>query len=333
MKKQTKLNRFFDLFNPNRDSRFDAVEEDTTPTLKRYFKLLKRKFWRLISVNLMMLPMVLPIVLAIFFYLNGDTTPIENDVLFSQLYGANLISSTPATTVMLDLFGAQLNIPIYTNTTTYVLMGIAIGFLIITFGWQNVGITYLLRSLVRGDPVFIFSDYFYAIERNFKQGFLMGILDLLILFLLGFDYLFFSSQASTFFVDFGFFAVLLLAMLYFFMRLYIYLMLITFDLPIRKILKNALIFSVLGIKRSIMAVLGLILIVALEVVLFALFNLTALGIAIPLITALLYFMGVTAFTCAYAAYPTIERYMVVPSEAAEDLECDEDAAEAGDEQA
>ena len=30
----------------------------------------------------------------------------------------------------------------------------------------------ILRGLVRGDPVFPFSDYVYAVKRNWKQGFL-----------------------------------------------------------------------------------------------------------------------------------------------------------------
>lgn len=290
----------------------DAPVEDTTPGVKRYFKLLGRKFWRLVSVNLLMLPMILPVLLVIYFYLSSDTTPIENNVLFSQIYGANLIDSTPASTMLLDIFGAQLNIPIYANTATTVMIIIAAVFLVLTFGWQNVGAAYILRNMVRGEAVFLFSDYFYAIKRNLKQGFFMGVIDLVVIFLLGFDYLYFSSLPSSFFVDCAYFAILLIAVLYFLMRLYIYLLLITFELSIRKVLKNALIFAVLGIKRNVMAILGLILLIAVQILLFFLFQMTPLGIALPLIVMLLYFLGVASFTCTYAAYPVIERYMIDP---------------------
>ncbi len=301
------------LFNfLNRDRVKDAEVEDTTPTLARYFKLLGRKFWRLISVNLIMLPMILPVLLVVYFYISSDTTPIENNPLFAQIYGANVIEQTPASTMLLDIFGAQLHVPVFENTATTVMIIIAAVFLIITFGWQNVGATYILRGLVRGEPVFLFSDYFYAIKRNLKQGFFMGVIDLLVIFLLSFDYLYFGSQPSSFFNDFFYFAILLLAVLYFLMRLYIYLMLVTFDLSIRKILKNALIFAVLGIKRNVMAILGLILITVVQVLLFMLFQMTPLGIALPLIVMLLYYLGVTAFTCCYAAFPIIERYMIEP---------------------
>ena len=62
LKNEKKAGLIYRLFNAQRNDIPDAPEEDTTPTVKRYFKLLKRRFWKLISLNLMMLPMILPIV-------------------------------------------------------------------------------------------------------------------------------------------------------------------------------------------------------------------------------------------------------------------------------
>ncbi len=314
--------RFFDF---NRDNCPDAPEEDTTPTLKRYFKLLGRRFWKLISLNIMMIPMILPLLLAVYFYMGMDKTPVQNNVLFSQLYGANLIEASTESTFLLDLFGAQLNIPIYTATSTYVIIGILIAFLVITFGWQNVGVTYILRSMVRGEPVFLFSDYFYAVKRNLKQGFFMGLIDAAAMFLLVFDFMYFSSLPSSFWIDVCYFAIAALVILYFFMRFYVYLMLVTFDMSFRKIFKNALIFAVLGFKRNIMAALGMLILTAIQVVLFALFAMTPLGIAIPLLLPFLYYLAVNAFTAAYAAYPIIDRYMIEPYRTNEDTEETEEA--------
>lgn len=320
-KKQNPLLRFFDF---NRGDRPDAIEEDTTPTLKRYFKLLGRRFWKLISLNIMMLPMILPLLIAAYLYLGIDRTPIQNQPIFSQLYGANLIESSPSSTFLLDLFGAQKQIPVYTGTGTYIAIGIVIAILVITFGWQNAGATYILRSMVRGEPVFLISDYFYAVKRNLKQGLLMGIFDCAAIFLLIFDFTYFSGMASSFWTDVCYFAVIAIGILYFFMRFYVYLMMITFELPIRKILKNALIFTVLGIKRNLMGLLGIVLITAVQVLLFAVFAMTPLSIAIPLMLMLLYFMAVNAFTAAYAAYPIIDRYMIEPYR---DLDRDDEVEE------
>ncbi len=308
-----KKNRFFEFFNMNRDSLYDAVEEDTTPTLKRYFKLLGRRFWKLVTLNLMMLPLILPILIGIYLYITIAQTPTANDPIFPQLYALGVLDPTPSSTYLLDLFGMQLNIPVYGGSLgSYIGMGICVLFLAVTFGWQNIGATYVLRGMVRGEPTFMWSDYFYAVKRNLKPAFFMGLLDFIILAVLGFDFIYFWNNTGEYVFDLGFFGTIAIAILYFFMRFYIYLLLVTFDLSIRKILKNALIFTTLGIKRNLMALLGIVLITVIQIFLFFLFGMTPLGIAIPLILPFLYYMAVTAFTSAYAAYPIIDRYMIAP---------------------
>ena len=166
---------------------------------------------------------------------------------------------------------------------------------------------------MRGDPVFPLSDYVYAVKRNWKQGFFLGLIDAAILFFLGFDFMFFYNQTGSFKMDVMYFAIFAMMILYFFMRFYLYLLQITFNLSIRKIFKNALIFSVLGFKRNIMGALGILILTAVAVAFLALFAALLGGnIAIPLILPFLYYLSFTAFMSAYAAYPIIDRYMIAP---------------------
>jgi len=305
-----KKSKLFGFFDYNRDNKPDAVEEDTTPTLKRYFKVLGRRFWKLITLNLMMLPLIIPALICLFLYVSMRQTPVAGEVLFPQLLGANAVGATPTTTLLFDLFGAQQNIPVFT-TWTYIGMGISIAFLVITFGWQNVGAAYIVRNMVRGEPVFIWSDYFYAIKRNLKQGFFLGLIDAVVIFTLGFDIAYFWGRGGTFTLDFGFYVTIALIIIYFLMRFYIYLLLVTFDLSIYKILKNALIFSMLGFKRNIMGVLGIALITGLHIALLLLLIATPLS-GLPIILPFLWYMAAVTFTAAYAAYPVIDRYMIAP---------------------
>ena len=309
MANETK-NKLFGFFDYNRDNRPDAVEEDTTPTIKRYFKLLGRRFWKLVTLNLMMLPLIIPALVCFYLYVSMRQTPVAGEVLFPQLLGANAVSATPTSTLLFDLFGAQQNIPVFT-TWTYIGMGICIAFLVITFGWQNIGAAYIVRNMVRGEAVFVWSDYFYAIKRNLKQGFFLGLIDAVILFTLGFDISYFWGRGGTFTLDVGFYLTIALIVLYFLMRFYIYLLIVTFDLSIYKILKNALIFSLLGFKRNIMGVLGIALITALHVMLLLLLISTPLS-GLPIILPFLWYMAAVTFTSAYAAYPVIDRYMIAP---------------------
>ena len=88
-------------------------------------------------------------------------------------------------------------------------------------------------------------------------------------------------------------------------------MLVTFDLSIYKILKNALIFSMLGFKRNFMGVLGIALITGIHILLIPLLITTPLS-GIPIILPFIWYIALVTFTSAYAAYPVIDKYMIAP---------------------
>ena len=109
------------------------------------------------------------------------------------------------------------------------------------------------------------------------------------------------------------------------MRYYLYLQMVTFDLTIRKLLKNSLIFAILGLKRNLMAFLGTLFFVVLNVLF--LFGLGGyflfLGIALPLmfIFAHVKFMG------TYAAYYKVKEIMIDPLQADQSEEPEDDTPE------
>jgi uncharacterized membrane protein YesL len=107
-----------------------------------------------------------------------------------------------------------------------------------------------------------------------------------------------------------YFAIFALAIIYFMMRFYIYHLLITFDMKNFKIIKNAFIFSILGIKRNVLALLGIILFVGLHFALILLLMSTPFGFVV--ILPLVYLVAVTAFMAGYASYPIIDRYLIEP---------------------
>ena len=295
------------LWNREREEILEA--EDTTPTLKYFFKLFGRRFPRLLTLNLMMVVQILPLLAALLVYMWSDTTPTQSSNLFAPLYGVSLITESPSVSVWLSTLNSQIFVPIQTlpNIIAYVIL-----FLItaLTWGFQQVGATYNLRSMVRHEPVYLWSDYMYAIKRNWKQALVVGIIDCTILFLLVFDYLYFYMITGSFAIDFMFFIIFALIILYGIMRFYIYLLLITFDLKTLKIFKNALIFSVLGIKRNIMALLGIVLMVVLNLLLIV--GGLSIGLAAPVILPFFYLLGFSGFMSTYAAYPVIKKYMIDP---------------------
>lgn len=294
----------------NRNGKGVAPGEDTTPNLKYFFKLTFRKFSNLLTLNLMMFAMVLPIALAVYIFFNGPQMPTMSSPAFSALMGAQLTNAGGAellTKLMSSM--PQVNFITYDSYASwlpYVLLGI----LAITWGWQNTAITYILRGLVRGDGVFMFSDYFYAIKKNFKQGLVLGLIDAGVIIVLIIDFLYTWSARSNYWSYLMFFAVTALIIVYLFMRMYLYLMMVTFNITLYKMLKNALIFTALGIKRNLMAGIGILLCLALWGALAFIglqFNLGFL-IFIPA----LFFFAFMSFISVYCAYPVIKKHMIDP---------------------
>ena len=103
--------------------------------------------------------------------------------------------------------------------------------------------------------------------------------------------------------------ILALILIYGIMRFYTYLMMVTFNMKLGKIFKNALIFTVLGIKRNIMAGLGILSLTAIFIALIVFF-----GRLIPalFIIPFLCLLGFCGFMYTYAAYPVLQKYMIDP---------------------
>lgn len=305
MEENKKIRSFWDKERP------DAEIEDTTPTFKYFFKLLWRKAAALLRLNLMMVVRFIPLFVVVLVYFLGSTTPTVEHAAYAPLLGTYIAGGSAGASTLLGIFGEQLNIPSMT-TGRIVVICVMVAITVLTWGWQTVGATYNLRSLVRGDSVFLWSDYFYAIRRNLRQAFLFGILDIGLIFILVFDLVFFYPLSASFGYGIMYGLVFSLILIYLTMRFYIYPMMITFDLSIYKLLKNALILSLLGFKRNLLAVLGIALILVLNVV--AILAGLSVGFSVPIILPFFYLAALLGFISMYAAYPIIKRYMIDPYE-------------------
>ena len=293
-----------------RDGKGVEKGEDTTPNLGFFFKLWGRKFWKLISLNLMMLVQILPLMGCIFLYLGGPKVSTQYDPLYTVLLGAQTaLPTSEGMTLFNSAAGLLHQTPIF-NSWAHWVMGALILFHLVTYGWQKVGTTYIMRNLVRGDGVFLFSDYFYAIRRNLKQGLVMGLLDTVDIFALVFDFLYFWNSPATGMNNFMYIMIFALILIYGIMRFYTYLMLVTFNMKLGKILKNALIFTVLGIKRNILALLGILMLVAISVALIVF--LVPMKLAFVILLPFLCLLAFCGFMYTYAAYPILQRYMIDP---------------------
>lgn len=297
----------------NRDGKGVEPGEDRTPNLKFFFKQLWRKFPQILSLNLIMLFQVLPIVISVIMFFTSPMTPSQTNIEFAALHGISSFSSDAAANIATSLSAFQQKGLLAYNTYVYWIIVPLMLFLFVTFGWQNVGATYIMRGLVRGDPVFVWSDFFYGIKKNLKQGFIVGIIDFFAIGLLALDITMYINSPVTTMNNIMYSLSVALIIVYIMFRFYLYLQIITFNISIFKAMKNSLKFIVIGLKRNLLALLGIILITAIAVLMIVF--LLPIGLGVVLILPFLYYLGLYQYISTYAAYPVIKKYMIDPAPA------------------
>jgi len=271
-----------------------------------FFIMLKRKFWNLSSLNLLYVACNFPV----FFWLFTMTNQLHEQIyvvanpMFASYRGFELAGADGGVLSMIYPFVSSFRADYLNTPAVYVFLAISALF-IITFGLSNTGAAYIIRGYTRGDPIFLISDFFGCIKRNLGQALIIGVIDIAFAVLLIWDFTFWMSQPG--FINGVFmYVALFMCVLYFIMRFYVYTIMITFKLSVFKILKDAILLSILGIKRNFLAVLGILVLSFISFEFFAL--LPSIGIVLPLIITL----SVGMFISGYASYPVIKKYMIDP---------------------
>lgn len=139
--------------------------------------------------------------------------------------------------------------------------------LFIPCGLGQAGMTNVARNLARDKHSFGLSDFFSTIKKNWKQALPAGIINAVVTLLLGYAIYFYCTGNDVWsIVGFGFCVALFVV--FSFMKYHIWLLLITFKLPLKTIYKNSFLFVFVNIKNNIIIGLVNILLIAVVVALF-----------------------------------------------------------------
>lgn len=302
-------NKIFGIFNFTKEGKGIKKEdyvEDTPFTFFTFFKTFGRNFWGFTCLNFMYLLVNFPLFFGIF-ALSGNlniTSSAPTNLFYPQVFGMLNAKSSPFVQMHFGHIFGETSVSVPT-TATLVFFGITL-LAIFTFGIANCGMANILRSYTRHDPVFLTTDFFETVASNWKQALPLGIIDVGACAVILYVFNFWKSYASSFINDIMFYLSIFVLIVYFFMRFYMYVIMITFDLSIFKILKNSFIFALIGIKRNFVALLGIAFALLLNYYIFIVFM--PLGVILPFIITI----SLCSFIAVYCTYPNIKRIMIDP---------------------
>ena len=310
--KNDKKTKGFKLLDIARDGKgISKNAADPGYGLKGFFISYKDGFNKILYANIFMVLGNFPILflIAAFSGFSQLDAYIPMRDLFQNLSGFFATEPhSPFSMVLYAVEGMQSQVLVPT-TWTYVMYGVG-ALTCLIFGCVNVGTAYILRNLAMHEPVFAWSDFWYAVKRNWRQALPFGIIDILIHAVLAFNIYSMLASHTGFFTDLFFWSNIVILLVYFVMRYYIYIQMVTFKLSIMKILKNSFIFVLVGLKRNVVAFIGIVLCIFLEIALVFGLGGALLPLAVAAPIAVLF--STMSYMKVYAAYYKIKTVMIDP---------------------
>lgn len=267
----------------------------------QFFELYFRKFWRFISTNLCYFLVTLPMLILVFYLING----IFAERLEALGEGNILLAGVGFIASFFSFVPSFLNVPLLILSA-------------ILYGPVTMGLTYMYRNFAREEHAWA-SDLWSRAWANARQGLVFGILDLLLtyLFIRG---IFGNLAAEGRNISYALSTILsvicgIALVIWLFMRHYTYLMAVTINLNVFQILKNAWLFVVLGFWRNLIS--GVVTLACIVIS----FLLAPL---ITVITLPLFFYSFTWFCTVFTCYPIVKKYLILPALEAEQAKAEEE---------
>ncbi len=277
--------------NYNKPGKGVNKRDPNQPRITTFFEILPRKLWDLCKVNMLYMIAALP-----FF-------------LFTMII-TGVISSRISDSLFVSLGDPSLE-------PTFALIDIALRVILSLFfsifyglGPATAGATYIIRNYGREEHCWLVSDFFERFRTNFKQSFCIWAIDLAALYLL--------TIAIEFYVNSGIyilaFILVLVAFVYTLMHLYIYQILITFDLPLKHVFKNSLIFAMANAPKNFLLLLITIMIHIVIPIAAVFITQNLIVILIIILLELILLPTLTSFTTNFFIYSDIEKYINIAQE-------------------
>jgi len=250
--------------------------------LQVFGDVLPRKLWDLFKLNILYLLVTIPFFIVTMIVVGVISSPII-DGLATQVGNVSL--------VYLDLFLRII---------------IAFGFTIILGqGPITAGYTYIIREHSREHPCWLISDFFERVKSNFKQGILLWIIDLVVLYLFTVAIRFYGQSGMIILQ----YIIILVATLYAMMHIYVYQMMVTFDLPLKSILRNSFLLVIAKAPASLLILLLNIVIYAVIPVVVLLKAKSFIVILILLLVEVLVLPPITSFAINFYIDPILDKYI------------------------
>ncbi len=172
------------------------------------------------------------------------------------------------------------------------------------------GLTIVTRNYVREEHAFVLSDFIDALKHNWVAFLLNGVIIYAAYIILSVSITYYTAQINSNSIFFVPLAICIgIAILFVFAQYYIPIMIVTFDLNLKQVYKNAFIFSIVGLWRNLLLT---VIFAVIILGLYVLMLLMPLTLFLSIIFAILILFSFCMFLINFTVYPLIDKMMIQP---------------------
>ncbi|MDD2393654.1 MAG: DUF624 domain-containing protein [Eubacteriales bacterium] len=328
---------FFGLFDYNKEGPGVYLNEPPKGPFKTFFSILGRKFWKVISVNMMYVVFSLPVLLvawlagsqifpSIFSGLTLDNLEkllTETSIAESVSNVSQAVSQSVSSIASSGISGSEEAVVQLTPKETAAILFSQInivfsfalvGLQLLVLGPVHAGITYIFRNYSREEHAFIWGDFKEHLKKNWKQSLLTSLISFLAVIILSTNFVFYSKGDmvnNTFLKGILTGAVAVIFIVFTMMQMYIYPMMITFKLTLKQLYKNSVLLTMARLPWNIGIMLLSILITTALPIAFLFFG-GSLGIILGIFYYFFLAFGLNMMLTNFFVYRQLKKYMIDP---------------------
>ena len=294
---------FFGFFDYTKEGPGVPANAPPKGPFATFFEILFRKFWKIITINLMYALFSLP-AFALALFLAVPLLPMVIPGFSAESISTFLAEAGLSGTELEQAAG------LYTLIAFVLYAMMAVGLSFIAVGPVLAGVTYLLRNYAREEHAFVWMDFKEQVKANFKQSMATGALAILVFVALTVGYRFYSDwQVGPILQGLLSGFMVLLSLLSSIMLMYLYPMMVTFKLTLRQLFRNAFMFTMMRLLPNI-GILLLSLFLVLGLPLLVLLLAPQAGLVFLVFYFLFLVFGLNLFITNFYVYRQLKKYMI-----------------------
>ncbi len=299
------------LFSMNYDKPGKGVDENA-PQKRGFFQfwdIYTRKFSRFVRANLLYSLALIPTFVIIFFIVGIVSSSIlSGDGVQNFLHQIAMKSAEGlGDAAMAQEFFTQLLVGLD------VVMRCAMATLFVVLwgaGPATAGMTFIMRNYANEEHAWIFSDFKDAVKDNWKQSLLVFVIDIIAFILLFVAIRVYSGMGGA--AANLQYIIWVIGILFTIMHFYLYPMMVTFELSLKDLYRNALLFAIGALPSNVLTLALVVLVNLGPIYLILKFagDFLVLTLFIFAILQMVMLLSFSVFMINFNTYPKMKKYML-----------------------